>query len=188
MALFKINSKQKQSLTNKNSELDNLPAPSFLRLMGSLLYEILLLAALLMSVSLVFQVFFHFFGVNPITHWAFRAYLFAILYTYFRWCWTRGGQTLPMKSWWIRLEYADGSPLDVRGATVRFLMCSVIFIGIPAVSYWAWRTQLPLKQAVWAAISWTALPFLWRFFDLDHQTLHDRLSGTRIVWLGKPEK
>lgn len=162
--------------------------PTFLRAIASLFYEALLLAALLMTAGLIFQVFFHFFGQSSALEWAYRGYLLVILFFYFGWCWTRTGQTLPMKSWWLRIEYADGRALTWAGATMRFAVATVLIVLIPAIAFEVLHQFFAFKTAAWAAASLSALPFAWRILDADSQFLHDRFSHTRLVWLGKKPK
>jgi uncharacterized RDD family membrane protein YckC len=86
----------------------------------------------------------------------FQVYLIVVLGLYFVWCWHRGGQTLPMKTWKLRLVSADGGPLSVRRAALRYLL-ACLSVGLAGAGL------------VWAA------------FDRDRQFLHDRLAGTRII-------
>ena len=47
----------------------------------------------------------------------FQAYLFLILGLYFVWCWRRGGQTLPMKTWlWTAASWPKKSSLQPKNA------------------------------------------------------------------------
>jgi uncharacterized RDD family membrane protein YckC len=50
----------------------------------------------------------------------YHALLFLLLFGYFGLCWTRGGQTLGMRAWRIRLQAADGRRLNWADALVRF--------------------------------------------------------------------
>lgn len=86
----------------------------------------------------------------------FQAYLVVVLGTYFVWCWHRGGQTLPMKTWRLRLVCAEGGPVPLRRAALRYVL-ACLSIGLAGSGF------------VWAA------------FDRDRQFLHDRLAGTRLV-------
>jgi uncharacterized RDD family membrane protein YckC len=76
--------------------------------------------------------------------------------TYFAWQWRRGGQTLAMKAWRIRLVTASGAELTWRHAILRFALA------VPGVLL-------------------CGSGFLWVLIDRDRQFLHDRLAGTRIV-------
>lgn len=85
----------------------------------------------------------------------FQTYLFAVCGAYFMFCWVRGGQTLPMKTWGMRLVTADGQALSTRTALLRYLFA------VPAIC--------------------SGASLVWALFDRDRQFLHDRLAGTRIV-------
>ena len=125
------------------------------RRLASMLYESLL------AFAIVFLSGFLFYGAangrlaGPVRHF-FQLYLLAVLGLYFVWCWHRGGQTLPMKTWKLRLVSADGGPVSVSRATLRYLLAC-------------------LSAALAGA------GFAWALFDRDRQFLHDRLAGTRIV-------
>lgn len=75
---------------------------------------------------------------------------------YFIWFWTHGGQTLAMQTWKIRVVTVDGNTLDKRKAITRYL---IAVIGIMLFG----------------------IGILWALIDRDHQFLHDRLAGTRII-------
>jgi len=86
----------------------------------------------------------------------FTIYLLAIAFGYLGGFWVRGGQTLGMRAWRLRATTADGAPLGWTDALARFAA---------------------------AALSWlpAGAGFLWIAFDRDRLSLHDRLSGTRLV-------
>jgi len=109
----------------------------------------------------------------------FQAYLFLVLGLYFVWCWRRGGQTLPMKTWKLRLVQRDGRPLDTLHATVRYAIAALA-LGCSAVAAVAlWRQ--PAAVGAWVALAPGPLSIVWSFVDSERQFLHDRLAGTRIV-------
>jgi uncharacterized RDD family membrane protein YckC len=83
-----------------------------------------------------------------------QAFLFVVLGIYFVWFWSRGGQTVAMKAWHIRLLGRDGTPLTQARALARYLLA------------WLWFMPALL------ALAW---------LDRDRQFLHDRLCGTRLV-------
>lgn len=82
--------------------------------------------------------------------------LLAVSFLFFAGFWTRGGRTVGMLAWQIRLERVDGEPVTTRDATIRFLT---------------------------AIVSWLAfgLGFLWALFDPGRAAWHDRASGTRLI-------
>jgi len=135
------------------------PAPPsdapLLRRLLSLVYESLLLAALLMAGALPFVLAAQ--AADAVAARAlFQLYLLALAGVYFSWQWLRGGQTLPMKTWRLRLVTREGAPLTRAHALKRLLF----------------------------AIAGTAAMgagFLWALIDRDRRFLHDRLAGTKIV-------
>lgn len=89
----------------------------------------------------------------------FKAYLLAAGFPYFGWCWTRGGQTLGMKSWHIELQCSDGQPVRLPVAALRYLV---------------------------ATLSWFVffLGYLWMLVDHKRRSWHDIASGTQLVVRG----
>jgi len=129
-------------------------APLLRRLL-SLLYESLLLAALVMAGAVPFTLL----ASNAdaiVARPVFQLYLLALTGAYFGWQWLHGGQTLPMKTWRIRLVAHDGAPLTRAQAATRFLFA---VLGAAALG----------------------AGFLWALVDPERQFLHDRLAGTRLV-------
>jgi len=84
-----------------------------------------------------------------------QAFLAAVFAAYFLWCWLRGGQTLAMKAWHIRLDGPGGARPRPAVALLRFALAILM---VP-----------------------TGIGLLWALFDGDRQFLHDRLAGTRLV-------
>ena len=127
------------------------------RRFGSLAYEALLLTAILFICTWVFLFFAQVLDsawVRPLL----QLWLVAITGVYFIYCWSHGGQTLPMKTWRIRLVQADGGPVTTRIAARRYLF-SLISLGL------------------------CGLGFAWALIDPERQFLHDRLAGTRLSML-----
>jgi uncharacterized RDD family membrane protein YckC len=129
-------------------------APALARRLASALYEGLLVVALMFIATFPFLAFF-----GDSTHgWrrhALQAWIVFVVGAYFVWFWKRG-QTLPMKTWHIRLVRRDGAPLATGRAVHRYLLA---IIGTAALG----------------------LGFLWALVDRDRQFLHDRLAGTALV-------
>jgi uncharacterized RDD family membrane protein YckC len=131
-------------------------APGVARRLASALYDLLLLAALVMVATLPFLAAF---GIDSTHGWRrhlLQSWVLALGAAYFTWFWTRGGQTLPMKTWNIRLVRADGAPVGIGRAIHRYLLAVIGLLALGA-------------------------GFAWAFFDRDRQFLHDRLAGTAIV-------
>lgn len=108
-----------------------------------------------------------------------QAWLFVAIGAYFVLCWRRRGQTLPMKTWNIRLVDRDGNTPSTGRLILRYIL--------------AWPLVLAGAAVVWAGASATGWPsmdmfivaapfaiFIWSWFDPDGQFLHDRILGTRL--------
>jgi uncharacterized RDD family membrane protein YckC len=131
-----------------------------MRRLGSLMYETLIVVALLLLSGLAFLPPLHALTGQDASAgwslWLFRGWILLVLGAYFGWFWTRGGQTLPMRTWRLKLVDCTGAPVGLRRAICRYLL--------------AWPSVL----AAGAGLAWALV-------DRDRQFLHDRLAGTRLV-------
>lgn len=133
---------------------ENLIYPGILRRLASMLYESLLLVAVMFLAGFLF-VGLTLGSTAPLARVVFQIYLLCVVAAYFVWFWLRGGQTLAMKTWHLRLVSADESPLTLRRAILRFVLAlpsTLLGVGV-----------------------------LWALFDRDRQFLHDRLAKTKII-------
>lgn len=125
------------------------------RLLLCLIYETLLLAAVIMAATL--PVVMLTTAWQPYTSRAtLQAVLLATCGAYFVSQWTRTGQTLAMKTWRLKLMTQSGEPLTPMRATARYLLALAGTLACGA-------------------------GFLWVVADRERKFLHDRLAGTRIV-------
>jgi uncharacterized RDD family membrane protein YckC len=106
-------------------------------------------------------------------------HVFVVLGLYFVWCWTRGGQTLPMKTWKLRLVRADGSAVPAVLAFGRYAVAYLWLFGFGGALLWAVSERHYAVAAL--ALAGLCGDFLWALVDRDRQFLHDRLAGTRVV-------
>jgi uncharacterized RDD family membrane protein YckC len=154
------------------------PHPSLARRLAAMAYESLIVAAILLVAS------FAFLGATtsrlegPARH-LFQAYLFLVLGLYFVWCWRRGGQTLPMKAWKLRVVRRDGTPVDTPRAVLRYVVAALALGASVVAGAVLWRE--PGAWLGWLALAPGALTLLWSLVDAERQFLHDRLAGTKIV-------
>jgi uncharacterized RDD family membrane protein YckC len=129
--------------------------PSLFRRLASMLYDGLLLLAVLFIAVFAFSTLLSFKGKGPLLP-LFQIYVVAVIAAYFFYFWRNGGQTLAMKTWHIKLISADGAPLSYAQCALRLFVAAI---------------SLPL--------------FFWAMFDKDKQFLHDRIAGTRLVSVEK---
>ncbi|MFO1408568.1 MAG: RDD family protein [Steroidobacteraceae bacterium] len=135
-----------------------------LRRLGALLYDTLLLAALLMIVTACFLPITGGEAItrasNPTLEWIYRLALLGVVVAYYGIPWTRRGQTLGMATWRLRVERDDGS-LPAWGDVLRRLAAALLSLLPAGLGWW------------------------WILVDRDRRGWHDRLSGTRVVVLPK---
>ncbi len=129
--------------------------PSVRRRLVCLLYESLVIFSILLIGFLMPEIVLSGFGMS-LSGKLMWVHIVLLLLAYFVWCWLNGGQTLPMKTWKLRLVNADGSRLRPLQAVFRYGL--------------AWLSVLLLGTG-----------FFWAIFDRDKQFLHDRIAGTRII-------
>jgi uncharacterized RDD family membrane protein YckC len=109
-----------------------------------------------------------------------RVLSFALVFgaggAYYVGCWTGGRQTLPMKTWQLRLVRENGAAVDRRTALVRYL-AAWIGPGLALLAFVWLRSSGLGFHAIWLF----ALNFAWAFVDPGRRFLHDRIAGTRII-------
>ena len=135
--------------------------PVWRRLMSQL-YDIILLFSIgfvatafwLMTIAL-------FFPNYP--NWALQLYLLIVVFFWFGWCWTHGGQTLGAKSWRLRVSNKQGQPLNWSQSLKRFCISLICL--------------LPFGLGLWSA-----------YLRKDKQTIYDRWSDTQLTLEKKVKK
>lgn len=86
----------------------------------------------------------------------FTLYLVTVWFLYLGWCWNKGGMTVGMRAWRVRIETEEGGRPGWGKSVLRFLVS--------------------LASAAVAGIG-----FLWALWNPGKRTWHDLLSGTRLV-------
>ncbi|HEY5559511.1 MAG TPA: RDD family protein [Steroidobacteraceae bacterium] len=161
------------------------PAGIFRRL-AAMIYDALLLLALWFSAT---------FAMLPLTggeailasrQWLlghlYHALLLLLAVAYFGLCWTRGGQTLGMKAWRIRLETLDGRSPGWGDALIRFTTGAVSVL-MAVLGLWYLRT--PERSFRDLAAASLLLPMLanlsWIALGGARRSLQDLAGGLRVV-------
>lgn len=167
----------------------SLITPGFARRLLCLLYELLLMAAVLLFASALFTPLKAWLGASFWLEQLFRLFLAAVLCGYFGLSWVRRGQTVAMKTWRIKLVARDGGPIGWPQALGRYLVALALFIGMPLVSYLGWEHAFGhTPQALWLSLIWWLIPYLTALHDKERQFLHDQLAGTRQILLPPRQK
>ncbi len=129
---------------------------SLLRRIGAMLYDALLMLALLFLATIPFIAMRGGEPVEASSNFPYQITLAVIIFAFFVGFWSRSGRTLGMQSWGLRAETESGQIPSVGQASIRFF--AAILSWLPA-----------------------GLGFLWQLWDKEKLTWHDRLSGTRLM-------
>lgn len=151
--------------------------PSVRRRLAAMLYEAVLLFGIVFFAGLAFGLATQ--QRNGLVHHnLLAAWIALVVGAYFVWFWTHGGQTLPMKTWRLRLEAANGRPLSAGHAIVRYALGWLWFLP-PLALHPLLGLSVPVTLALAAAwiVVWAGAARL----HADRQFPHDRLARTRIV-------
>jgi uncharacterized RDD family membrane protein YckC len=136
------------------------PASLWLRLLAAV-YDLLPLLALWFAATALALLFSG--GALDVHGFADRALVQVSIFTfsaaYFIVSWMRGGQTIGMKPWRLRVVRSDGAPPDLMHAALRF--------GVALLS-----------------LAPAGLGFWWALFDAQGRTWHDIAAGTLVVRMG----
>jgi uncharacterized RDD family membrane protein YckC len=165
------------------------PAGLFRRL-ASLFYDLLLVIAIAFAVT---------FALLPLTDGEailastggfaghlYRALMLLLAFGYFALSWTRGGQTLGMKAWRIRVRAADGSRLGFGGATFRFAT-GALFGWLAVLGFWLLARPGDTSAEVAAALLFlpALMNALWIAFDRESRSLQDLAGRARVSRLAR---
>jgi uncharacterized RDD family membrane protein YckC len=136
-----------------------LPTPTIRRRLASMVYDALLLIGVFFFGFLVPNIVLGIVFEIMLPNGVMLLQVLAVFGLYFVWFWSRRRQTLAMRTWKIELRSADGGAAAMDQMLLRFLLAgpSIFLCGIG---------------------------ILWALVDRDRQFLHDRLSGTRLVFTG----
>lgn len=125
----------------------------------AVVYEALLMLALALALTAAYVIL-----VGDASHGWKRLGLQALLWlamgAYFVRCWVVTGQTLASQTWKLKVVDGHGQLLSQHQAILRYVLVGLLL--------------LPAGLTLW-----------WALLDRDHQFLHDRLLGSRIIALTK---
>ena len=142
-----------------------------------MVYEAVLLFGIFFAAGLLFDLITQNQNANNLRNLR-QLYLFVVLGLYFTYFWGRGGQTLPMKTWHIRLVSVDGTAISLKQAGLRYCLAWMWFLPALAISHlfelghWTSVAVFCAGLCAWALTS---------RLDVHRQFLHDRIAGTQLA-------
>lgn len=153
------------------------PTPGLLRRLASLFYDAFLATGITIVVGVVYGMLTQQRHALTGTH-GLQATVFVVLGLYFVWCWSQSGQTLPMKTWRIRLVTRAGVPPTPRRAMARYLAA---WIWVLPPLLWAWFDPALERLLGWMLVAWAGLYGASSLLHPQRQFWHDAACGTRLV-------
>lgn len=139
------------------------------RRLGAMLYDTFLIAAIWIFIASLHLLFLlNVLGIPAerigveMSHVASLRFLLLVSgFAFFAFFWVRGGTTLGMQAWRLRVQTRDGHSISLLQSLVRYLVAG-------------------LSLAVFG------LGYFWVLFDAERRSWGDIVSGTRVVVLPKP--
>lgn len=110
-----------------------------------------------------------------------QIFLFVVIGIYFTWFWSRGRQTLAMKTWHLRLTTRDGRPLTQARALARYATSWLWFM--PALAWLGYGGARDGGSIAATLLTGMAGYVLMARLMPSRQYLHDLICGTRLeLW------
>lgn len=135
------------------------PGAPLWRRLAALFYDLLVLIAIWMcAAALVLLAFDGEVDVArqpPLYHLTLQGVLLSLSAFYFVISWSRGGQTIGMRAWKVRILDSEDRPPDVPRSLLRFCLALVSLIA--------------------------GFGFIWCLFDADRRAWHDVMAKTKMV-------
>ena len=127
----------------------------FFRRLAIIGYDIAIVVSLFILATML-AMLAGFGGGTALKDPGYTLYLFAVWFLYITWCWHKGGMTVGMRAWRVKIEDKNGHKPGWGKSTIRFLTSLV-------------------------SVSTVGLGFFWSLFDSRRRAWHDMLSGTRLT-------
>ncbi|TFH87027.1 RDD family protein [Billgrantia azerbaijanica] len=149
-------------------QLDDVWPAGLGRRLGGMLYDAFLVAAIWLLVTVLHLLVFRFgfggsaeaVGSGLAQRLTLQLLLVASAFAFFAFCWGRGGMTLGMQAWRLRVQTPDGRPISLVQSLIRYAVA-------------------------WLSLAAFGLGYLWVLIDAERRSWPDLASGTRVVVLPK---
>ncbi len=149
-------------MSENKANLSNAALPGLFRRLAAIFYDsVLVLALMAAAFTLVYLPLAMGLGLEDLRQYPLYQHLMSIWILvvgvgFHLWFWTHGGQTLGMRAWRLKIYSADGGPVTLKQALIRYLVAII-------------------------SLAAGGLGFLWILWQPDKLAWHDMASGTRLV-------
>lgn len=148
----------------------------------ALLYDLVAVLAIVMTVGLICQLATDgqliTTGTQVRIAWWYQPLQAIVVAAYFVFSWLRGGQTLGMRPWRIRVTTRAGAPLSFWQAACRAAVAAVPLLTLLLAP------ALGVHAALWCALGWWVVWFAVGLIDPRRRPVHDLVVGTEIRRMG----
>ncbi|SDN47342.1 RDD family protein [Vreelandella arcis] len=128
------------------------------RRVGAMLYDGLLLTAIWMAVTVAHLAFFRFvlgqsaedIGTMGVDIWSLRLLLVLFTTLFFVYFWRRGGMTLGMQAWRLRVQTTEGDAISLKQSLVR---CLTAWLSLAALGIGYWWVLFDTQRRSWPDIA-----------------------------------
>lgn len=149
-------------------QLDDVWPAGLGRRLGAMLYDAFLVAAIWIAIAVLHVAFVRYvLGLGPEDVGAgepqrltLQLLLLAGAFVFFAFSWMRGGMTLGMQAWRLRVQTPDGRSITLMQSLVRYVVA-------------------------WLSLAAFGLGYLWVLLDRQRRSWPDIVSGTQMVVLPK---
>lgn len=163
------------------TDASSAPCPLWRRL-AALVYDLLAVVAIVMVVGLACQLAtggrLIATGAQTRIAWWYQPLQGLVVAAYFALSWLRGGQTLGMRPWRIRVVGAAGGAVTPSQAARRLVVAALPLLLLASAPW------LGLRGAAWAVLAAGALWFATALVDRRGRAVHDLAAGTELRRIG----
>ncbi|WNK20803.1 RDD family protein [Halomonas piscis] len=150
------------------TQLDSVTPAALPRRLAAMLYDGFLVLAIWLVVTVMHMAFLRFvlgrsaesIGTGNLAVATLRLLLVCSAAAFFTYCWRRGGMTLGMQTWRLRVQNAQGGPISLSQSLIRCM-------------------------AAWVSLAAAGLGYWWVLVDPQKRSWPDIASGTQTVVLPK---
>lgn len=126
--------------------------------LGAMLYDGLLLAAIWIAVTVAHLAFFRFvlgqqandIGTSGVDIWSLRLLLLLFTTLFFVFFWQRGGMTLGMQAWRLRVQTTAGESITLKQSLLR---CLTAWFSLAALGIGYWWVLVDRQRRSWPDIA-----------------------------------
>jgi len=158
----------------------------FIRRTGAMIYDALLVLAVLMIATVPFLPFVHGKVLVPQEvgwlAYLYRAWLVFVVVLFFVFFWTRRGQTVGMQAWRLRLENESGELLTWPQSFKRLVLAMLPWLpGLLMLVLAEHLNSMRMKQVGYGLLLLGVLSLATLWWDPERRTWHDRWTHSRVV-------